>query len=344
MNRSLIFHFLLIALLVACSTNETKDPIATDDQQDPVSSQLAELEQLILKSPTDASLFAKRAELQLKRDSLGSAVNDYKRAIALDSLEPAYHIGLADLFYMKIRLPEAEQYLSNAIRLGPNDPEPKLKLAEMKLFQRKYQESMDLVNDALRLEQGRAKGYHIKGFIYQETGDTAKAISSYRTAIEQDPDYFDPLLKLAVLHAEKGDQLAMDYYNSALAIEPDNTTALYGKGMFAQEQGLDSIAFTCYDRIKSLEPNNALAWYNTGYIKLVHDTATADAREQFTMAIKLMPNYAQAYYNRGLAFEMDELLDSAYVDYKRALAIQPAFNAAAEGLERLQMKGIRVAP
>ncbi|HQV53226.1 MAG: tetratricopeptide repeat protein [Flavobacteriales bacterium] len=344
MNRSSIFLFLMFMLLVACGTSGTKDQVAMDASLDTLAGQFAELDQLILKSPTDASLFAKRAVLQLKRDSLGLAVNDYKRAIALDSLDPAYHIGLADLFYMKIRLPEAEQYLLNAIRLGPNDPEPKLKLAEMKLFQRKYQESMDLVNDALRLEQGRAKGYHIKGFIYQETGDTAKAISSYRTAIEQDPDYFDPLLKLAVLHAEKGDELAMDYYNSALSIEPDNTTALYGKGMFAQEQGMDSIAFTCYDRIKVLEPNNALAYYNTGYIRLVHDTATADAREQFTMAIKLMPNYAQAYYNRGLAFEMDELLDSAYVDYKKALAIQPAFDSAAESLERLQKKGIRVAP
>lgn len=314
-----------------------------DDQHDAASLNFAELEKRILKSPTDASLFAQRAVLQLNRDSLALAVNDYKRAIALDSLEPAYHMALADLFYTKIRLPEAEQYLVNAIRLAPNDPEPKLKLAEMKLFQRKYQESMDLANDALRLEQGRAKGYHIKGFIYQETGDTAKAISSYRTAIEQDPNYFDPLLKLAVLHAEKGEMLAMDYYNSALAIEPNNTTALYGKGLFAQEQGMDSIAFACYDKIKALEPNNALAYYNTGYIKLVHDTATAEAREQFTTAIKFMPNYVQAYYNRGLAFEIDLLLDSAYLDYKKALALEPALNEAAEGLERLQKKGIRVA-
>lgn len=334
--------FVLFVVLGACSTDGSGDPDPADEQLDTLAQQFEELEQQIRASPMDASLFAKRAAMQFKRDSVALAVNDYKRAIALDSLESAYHIALADLFYTKIRLPEAEQYLKNATRLAPNDPEPKLKLAEMKLFQRKYQESMDLVNEALRLEQGRAKGYHIKGHIYQETGDTAKAISSYRTATEQDPNYFDPLLKLAVLHADRGDKLALDYYNSALTLQPNNTAAIYGKGMYAQENGMDSIALACYDRMKTLEPNNALSWYNTGYIKLVHDQATADAREQFTTAIKLMPDYAQAYYNRGLAFEIDEVLDSAYTDYKKALAIQPALNEAAEGLERLQKKGVHV--
>ena len=55
-----------------------------------------------------------------------------------------------------------------------------------------------------------------------------------------------------------------------------------------------------------------------------------------------MPTYAQAYYNRGLTYEFEQKLDSAAEDFKVALALQPDFDAAAQGLDRMQAKGVRV--
>jgi tetratricopeptide (TPR) repeat protein len=175
-----------------------------------------------------------------------------------------------------------------------------------------------------------------------ETGDTALAISSFRTCVEQDPTHYKGFMQLGVLHSRLGDPLAMDYYNTAIELRPRETEAWYNKAMFAQENGMDSLALECYDRIKQLDPRNALAWYNSGYVRLEHLNDPQQAIRDLTAAGKLEPKYYQAFYNRGLAYERKGVLDSAAMDHQRALKIKPDYAPAAEGLSRLQRMGVRI--
>jgi len=202
-------------------------------------------------------------------------------------------------------------------------------------------DAMAEVNDALRIDDQNARGYFLKGWIHREAGDTSLAISSYRTATERDPSYYDAYAALARLHAAKADPLAWQYHNSAVALRPNSVEALYARAMYAQENGRDSIALLDYARIKELDPKNPTAWYNTGYIFLEHQNRLPDARKEFNGAILRMPTYAQAYFNRGLTYEFEGDLDSAAADYKVALALQPTSDDAANGLDRLQSRGIR---
>ncbi len=328
----------LVILLPSC-----KDGVGVPEQEEEgIDQQLVDLDRRILASPRDAALFADRARLNEKRDSITLAYNDWSRAIALDSNNSEFHQGIGDLYFRKIRMEEAEGHLRKAARLDQKDPAPRLKLAEIKLLQREYNEAMGWANDALRLDQQNAKGYFLKGWIHMESGDTALAISSYRTAVEQDPTMHDAFVQLGVLHGAKRDPLALQYYNTALDLQPNSTETLYGLGMFAQENGMDSLALKCYDRIKELDPDNVLAWYNTGYIMLEHLQDSRAARQQFAKAIALAPMFPEAYYNRGLTYEIDGMLDSAFVDYRQTLAIVPDYTPAANGMERLQSKGLRI--
>jgi tetratricopeptide (TPR) repeat protein len=195
----------------------------------------------------------------------------------------------------------------------------------------------------LRIDPQHAKGYYLKGWIHMEAGDTALAISSYRTAVERDPDFFDAYLQMGQLHAALRNPLAVEYYNSALAIKPSSVEAWYGMGMFAQENGRDSVALACYARIKDIDPRNPLAWYNSGYVLLELRDQPAAARTEFRQAIKLVPTWADAYYNRGLTYELENRLDSAYSDYRLALELLPDMTLAAQGLSRLQSRGVRIA-
>ncbi|MGV3638834.1 MAG: tetratricopeptide repeat protein, partial [Flavobacteriales bacterium] len=218
----------------------------------------------------------------------------------------------------------------------------RFKLAELRLVRREYKDAMAEVNDALRIDPEHARGYFLKGWIHQEAGDTNLAISSYRTATERDPAFYEAYSALARIHARRGDPLAWQYYQAALELRPKSVEALYAHGLYAQETGRDSIALADYALIKELDPNNPTAWYNTGYIYLEHQDRFAEARKEFQGAITRMPTYAQAYYNRGLTYEFEQKLDSAVMDYKVALALQPDLDAAAQGLDRLQARGVRV--
>lgn len=50
----------------------------------------------------------------------------------------------------------------------------------------------------------------------------------------------------------------------------------------------------------------------------------AQAISDFTQSLKLRPNYAHAFYNRGLALEKKGRLAKAYKDVKRAQYLKPA--------------------
>jgi tetratricopeptide (TPR) repeat protein len=337
MSKLSSFPVLIMALsLAACHAGDKRD----GDVGTPGT--LADIEKRILADPMNAALFAERARYFEGLDSARSAMNDWNRAIALDSTNIDYHIALADLFYRKVRIPESERVLRKAITMSDQDTEARLKLSELKLIQREYIEAMELANTALRIDPQNAKGYFLKGWIHMEAGDTTLAISSYRTAVERDPAFHDAYLQLGILHAALRDPLAAQYYASALEVRPNSVEAWYGMGMFAQENGQDSLALACYARIKEIAPRDPLGWYNTGYVLLELRNSPMEARPEFEQALRLSPAWPEAYYNRGLTYELDGRLDSALVDYRRALALSPDMTIAAQGLERLRSKGVRV--
>lgn len=327
---------LIVPLLLLGCDRGGPNAVSGDTPRD----RLRSIEQRIIADPTNASLFEERARLFEELDSVLAAMNDWKRAIALDSLNGGYHEALADLFYRKVRLEEAEYHLRRTIAVAPPAVSAKLKLGELLLAQRRYQPAMDVVNDALREDPQLAHGYYLKGWIHQETGDTNLAISSYRTSVERDPLFYKAHTQLGVLLSTRGDAVAMDHFNSALRVKPNGWEALYGKAMFAQENGMDSLALDCYARIKESDPLNPLAWYNTGYVLLEHLDRPADAVVEFTGAIERHPLYANAYYSRGLAHERAGDPQKAMDDALQALAIDPDMEDAQELARRLRSKGM----
>jgi tetratricopeptide (TPR) repeat protein len=337
-HRSLIktAPLLIASLFFGCGT----DTPSTDPVKVPTT--IAEVNALIVEDPRNPVNYGLRARIHEANDSLGAAVKDWNRAILLDSTTTKWRIALGDLYYRKVDLSNAEIQFIQAMRVAPDSNVARLKLAELRLLKAEFTEAMELTNDALRIDDQNARAYFLKGWIHRQAGDTALAISSYRTAVERDPNMYDAYVALGLLHAAKRDPLAMAYYHAATELRPASVEAWYARGIFAQETGKDSIALACYDRIKAIDPKNPTSWYNSGYVLLEHLDRIPEARAEFSQAIEVLPTYAAAYYNRGLTYELENNLDSALVDYKKALALQPDMDLAADGLGRLQARGLRV--
>ncbi len=328
---------LLLALLWSCGGDSPKSTEAPEGS-------LAWIEQRIIDNPRDASLFARRAAYFQKLDSFRLAEADWKRAIALDERGTDYRLGLGDLYFQKVRLADAERLFQEAIALDAKSIPARSKLSELYLAQSRYKEAMAEANEALRLDPQDGALYNLKGWIHRIAGDTDLAISSYQTAVERDPRLYDAYISLGLLHAARHDRLALDYYANAIALRPTSIEALYNKAICAQDHGLDSMALALYARIKEVEPRYPLAYYNTGYVLLERRNESKQARQEFTQAIKLLPDYTDAYYSRGLTHELEGHLDSALMDYKQALKLAPDHTDAAKGLNRLAEKGVKVAP
>lgn len=340
--RSIVKLLPLLGFIACTGGGAPPTPPVQEAPVDSLTQAIRAVEQRIVSAPENAALYMERALLHQRADSLRLAVLDMERAVALDSTNTTYRTTLGVLYYTMVQVDKATAQFEKVIALDPSNVDALLRLAEIRLVLRDHMGSIDLVNRALRQDPNLAQGYYLKGFVYIELGDTSTAISSFRTAVEQDPTDHRSFVQLGVLSARRNDPLALQYFNTAIGLRPRSVEALYGKAMFLQETGHDSAALETYRRIMEVDSTNAMAHYNSGFVRMEYLRDLAGAKRDFGRAIALNPDYFQAWYNRGVAMERSGQLDSAAANYQMALVIQPGFADAALALERLAAKGVRI--
>lgn len=289
----------------------------------------------LLNEPGDASLYNKRAKVYLGLKELNEAINDSKRAIRMDSTRAEYYLTLADGYFMKNETRLAKELLEIIVKKFPDNVTALLKLAEIYYLVQNYQKGIDYVNKALKIDEHLAKGYYIKGSIYRESGDTARAISSLETAVEQDNRFEDAFYDIGIMYAARRNPIALEYYDNVLKINPANTNAAYARAKLLQDLGKTDESISEYEKIISGNKGCDICYYNLGAIFLEVKKDPKKAVEYFTKAIEINPSYVEAYFARGYTYTKLKDKESAKADYNMCLRIEPNYSAAVEGLNEL---------
>ncbi|MFT5185223.1 MAG: tetratricopeptide (TPR) repeat protein [Flavobacteriales bacterium] len=330
--------FSCMAFCVSCDSSEKTETTISEV----VSEQTAmdKINSAIVEDPNNLDLFLKRADLFELEGKVEKALADYERALRLDSGNAEIFQNRGNLHYLNSKLPLALDDFERCIELDAENEECLLKKAEIDLLKRNYNEALTNINNALRVNQNNAHAYFMKGMLFKETGDTAASASSYATAIELNPEFYDAYIQVALLYAYANDDLALEYYNSALELRPTSTEALYNKAMYLQENPKgDSLRFQnaleCYLLIEDIDDANAAASFNRGYIYLEILGHYDSAATAFSEALVKYPTYYQAFYNRGLCYESLGDFEEALMDYNRVLALEPTYGPAARAKGRV---------
>lgn len=300
------------------------------------SPELAAINKKILDNPDDASLYNERARLYLQFKQFEDAINDSKRSLRMDTANAAFYLTEADIFFAANETRNAKDVLENTIKKFPENTDALLKLGELYYFVKQYENAFAKINQALKLNENLSKGYYLKGSIYKEIGDTAKAVSSLETAIEQDNKNYGAFLDLGLIYAAKKNALAFEYYNNALAINPTSSEALYAKAKLLQDMGQIKEAVVIYNQILKTDPVHVFSMYNLGAIELGINKNPQKALDYFTQAINTNPKYAEAYFARGACYQELKDKDNAMADYGMCLQLKPNYEPAVDGLNSLE--------
>ncbi len=330
--RNKLFLFLFYVLLIfSCkpsSNNEEKIQMQ-EAKKDEI--ELLSIE--ITKQPENALLYFKRSQVFMQKNNIKQAFVDINKAVSIDSTKIDYYLMLADVSFKSLQIQKSIDAYIRAISIDAKSKEAHMKLSELYLYLKAYPPCLSEANEALKIDKNNAKAYFIKGFAYKETADTSKAISSFQTAVEIQSDYYDAYIQLGIIEAARKHKIALQYYNNALRLKPKSTEALYNRGLLFQNMGEIDKAIGDYNSILTIDNRDANAHYNLGYIDLAYMKDYKSAITHFTDAIRINSQYAEAFYNRGVAFELTGEKNSAEKDYKQALSIVPTFKLAKDKLK-----------
>ena len=102
----------------------------------------------------------------------------------------------------------------------------------------------------------------------------------------------------------------------------------FTKGVSYQDKGQWDKAIAEYNKAIEINPSYAEAYYNRGLAYAQGKGQFDKAISDWNKAIELNPSYAEAYNNRGNAYQAKGQYDRAISDYTKAIEINPSYAEA----------------
>jgi tetratricopeptide (TPR) repeat protein len=322
-------------LFLASCINDHKEKTREKNVSDTVKIALDDLTKQISGNSSDPDLYNKRAKYYILDHEFDKALKDINNAVTLSPANPVYYITLSDIYLLQGQTKNCAEALTKALSLGPRNNEALLKIAKLNLILKEYPATFEYVKKALLVDAFNPQAYFIRAIALLEKGDTVRAADDLKLAVDQDQEYFDAYMELGELYSIRKDKMAADYLRNALNIRPKSKEALYLLGMFYQENEQYDKAIETYATLEKVDTSFRNAPYNTGYIYLVYLKDFQQAVIFFNRAIQRDPGYAEAYFNRGYAYELSGQFDKAYSDYKMTLKLKTNYQKAIDGLNRI---------
>jgi tetratricopeptide (TPR) repeat protein len=316
LNSFSLIIILSIGLFMSCSEENT-----TDEQATPTTLgtfYIDSLSKAINKTPKKAILYAQRGEAYYELESYEAAINDLNKAIELDGSKSNFYRILANSHLDYYQSKEGLEVMERAAKQFPTDVTVLLKLSEFQMFVKRHGESLQTANSILAISPMNPEAFFMIGINYKLLGDTAKALGSFQTAVEQNPDLIDGFYELGLLYQKQGKtDLANTYFNNALKVDSTDINVLYAKGMLLMEERKDNQAIGIFQKINKYDPQYPEAYFNIGIIYLEYDSLKK-AHGNFNIAAEMDQTMAKAYFYRAVASEKMGNKQDAIRDYENA--------------------------
>lgn len=325
---------LILLFLFACNgeTSPERAVTETPDSGDPA---INELNAAIAANPADADLLAQRATMWYDKDNYDAAIADLQQALLIDSTNISYHYNLSDVYLDYYRSRLALRTLERAAQLEPNNVETQLRLAETQIILKQYDDAFQSLNEVTRLDPRNPDAYLLLSEAFLETGDTARAIKAAEEVTEIDPDMTDAFISLGQLLFAKGLPRAGQYFDAAVAIDPEDAYALHAKADYLRDTEQIDKAIETYRRASLVDRQYVAGFFNAGLLLMEMDSIERAFRE-FDLVIKNDPVHIRGFFFRGYASELLGNLKEAQQDYEVALRYAPDYELALEGLSRVK--------
>lgn len=197
-----------------------------------------------------------------------------------------------------------------------------------------YQRAIDDFNAALSINPEFPQAYANRALIHVRIKQMPQAVADYDRAISIDPNYAPAYVGRGnVFKLQKNYPRAIADFTRAIEIQPD-PVAHYNRGLSRQAVGQHAAAIDDFDNALGFRPDSPDVFYAKGLSEMAL-RKYENAYDDFYKAAQGKKNNFEAWALRGQAAEAMGEKKNAARAYQRALQINPSFQPAREGLDRV---------
>lgn len=299
------------------------------------------LDSLIKIYPDSVPLLVARGNKLLDKYDFYGALADGAKAFHLDSNNWEARFLYANALNNRadrsvVDIDQAQKHFLTLIKSHPGNKKMYVALASTYSQQRDFEKSFQYINTALRIDVKYRDAYVMKGTNYLALGNRKLAKSSYETAVQQDPKFFEGYLALGYLYSEDNEPIAIEYFRTAAELKPTSTDALYGVAYSLQQQRKFEESLASYRHLLEVKPSFYLALFNQGYIKQFEQNQIDSAVHYYDLAIQLQPKFVKGWHNLGLCYAAQGRKADAMRAFSTALKYNPNFE-----ISRIEANRIR---
>jgi len=219
------------------------------------------------------------------------------------------YLSFGFIFFERGYFEQAEAFFRQALGDDPTSAEALYGLGSAYLQQQKANEARDCFERVLQLHASYPgtlpNAWNNLGILAAREGNIDLAIQYFQRALEIDPEHSIALQNLGSAYREKKDWVqAESALERALALNPEDPEANYSLGMvFAQQNDTDR-AFQYLQKALAARPAYPEALNNLGILYL-RTHRSAEAKQSFEHSIRVAPAYDQAYLNLAHVYAIE---------------------------------------
>lgn len=324
-------------VLASCANIDGDNKTSNDNATENVEVQNADIQpsEMVITDTLDANAYIQRARLYFAKEQVGNAMRDITSALSLDGKNLDALLLLADIYYALGDQDNIMLTLNKATEIAPYDSRPIVKLAELSFLQGNPKMADAYIDKALQLNKINPQAYYLRGVIDMSRNDTVQALKNFMQARSQDDTFFDPIMQIAAIYAAQHDDIAKDFYDVAIELQPENLSVYYEKALYLQDNGDPKGALEIYDTIDARMPGSYDIAYNKGYVNLVYLLDYDKAIEYFDNALAINPGSVNALLNKGVAYEQKGNFREAKSIYLQILRDNPNYQLAIDAIHRI---------
>ena len=171
------------------------------------------VDEVLRERPNDHAAWRVRGRVEYIGREFRAALGFYERAIELRPRMPA---TLRDIGQARMRIGDwhgAKVALEQAMA-RMRDPDRWILFQYCQVLEHfgEHEAALKVMEDAIRRDPQNAGFHHRRGRIAEELGDKQLAINEYETSVKLDPDFYESLMSLASMAADRGEIATANRY------------------------------------------------------------------------------------------------------------------------------------